>query len=156
MKRVKFWTQPETIWHTPWEPTVPSTAEIIIDLRSPQEIRGLTCLPRQDMTNGRIGKYEIYVSGDGRTGACGGGRRVAGLVLRCRRPLRTPCKASPLRKAGGPVGGGRPCVHLGAVRPGSLRLPVLPVYWYLAIMGPVVDRALFHPVAARNRDGVKI
>jgi hypothetical protein len=57
---------PETIWHTPWGAGSPvHPHEIIVDLRAAHEIHGLTCLPRQDMTNGRIAKYEVYVSGDG-------------------------------------------------------------------------------------------
>lgn len=57
-----------TIWHTAWEPTSPPPPhEIRIDLNGVYDIEGVHYLPRQDMSNGRIGIYEIYVSGDGAT-----------------------------------------------------------------------------------------
>jgi hypothetical protein len=57
---------PNTIWHTTWEPTpAPYPHEIQIEL--PESfIKGFTYLPRQDMTNGWIDKYEVYISSDGR------------------------------------------------------------------------------------------
>jgi hypothetical protein len=56
---------PNTIWHTTWEPTpAPYPHEIQIEL--PESfIKGFTYLPRQDMTNGWIDKYEVYISLDG-------------------------------------------------------------------------------------------
>jgi len=35
---------------------------LILDLKKPVRIRGLTVLPRQDMTNGRIARFELYAS----------------------------------------------------------------------------------------------
>ena len=59
---------PDTIWHTACGPGSPSHPhEFMMDLQGVHEIRGLTYLPRQDMTNGRIAKYEIYACEDGRT-----------------------------------------------------------------------------------------
>jgi len=56
---------PATIWHTAWDPVVPLPHSLTIDLKDRLPVRGLTYLPRQDMTNGRIGQYEIHVSADG-------------------------------------------------------------------------------------------
>jgi len=58
---------PSTIWHTSWEPMAPPPHYLILDLKKPVRVAGLTYLPRQDMTNGRIAKYEIYVSTDGQS-----------------------------------------------------------------------------------------
>ncbi|MHB8955046.1 MAG: discoidin domain-containing protein [Pirellulaceae bacterium] len=58
---------PDTIWHTAWGEGSPAHPhEFVLDLQASHEIRGLAYLPRQDMTNGRIAKYEIYASQDGR------------------------------------------------------------------------------------------
>jgi hypothetical protein len=54
-----------TIWHTNWEPMAQPPHYLILDLRKPVRVAGLTYLPRQDMTNGRIAKYEVCVSTDG-------------------------------------------------------------------------------------------
>jgi len=54
---------PETFWHTEWgdrEPGLPH--EIIIDLGKDIGLDGIVYTPRQDMSNGRIAKYEVYVS----------------------------------------------------------------------------------------------
>ena len=56
---------PATIWHTSWQPMAQPPHELILDLKKPVHLRGLTYLPRQDLTNGRIARYEIYVSQDG-------------------------------------------------------------------------------------------
>ncbi|BBO82779.1 hypothetical protein DSCO28_33450 [Desulfosarcina ovata subsp. sediminis] len=57
-----------TIWHTEWDPTSPEPPhEIQIDLNGVYDIEGVYYTPRQDMTNGRIKDYEIYISGDGET-----------------------------------------------------------------------------------------
>jgi len=56
---------PNTIWHTAWEPTpAPYPHEIQIELAE-SAVRGFTYLPRQDMTNGWIDKYQVYISSDG-------------------------------------------------------------------------------------------
>ena len=57
---------PATIWHTNWEPMAQPPHELILDLKVPIRLRGLTYLPRQDMTNGRIARYEVYLSTDGK------------------------------------------------------------------------------------------
>ncbi len=58
---------PNTLWHTSWEPApAPYPHEIQIELPE-SEIKGFTYLPRQDMTNGWIDRYEVYVSDDGQS-----------------------------------------------------------------------------------------
>ncbi len=57
---------PDTIWHTNWQPTAPFPHDLTIDLQKVSKLRGVSALPRQDGPNGRIGEYEIYVSQDGR------------------------------------------------------------------------------------------
>jgi hypothetical protein len=57
---------PDTIWHTPWDENAPKYPhEFRIELPESHEIRGFTYLPRQDMSNGWINKYEVYISTDG-------------------------------------------------------------------------------------------
>lgn len=57
---------PSTFWHTPWEGEVPGFPhEIQIELKESVRIAGFRYLPRQDMSNGRVAAYELYVSPDG-------------------------------------------------------------------------------------------
>ncbi|MBN2593826.1 MAG: discoidin domain-containing protein [Sedimentisphaerales bacterium] len=57
---------PNTIWHTPWGDNAPVYPhEFQIELPENIEIKGFTYLPRQEMANGWINKYEVYVSPDG-------------------------------------------------------------------------------------------
>ncbi len=55
---------PKTLWHTSWEPATPQPHALTIDLKGPTKVKGLTYLPRQDMPNGRIARYAVYVSND--------------------------------------------------------------------------------------------
>jgi hypothetical protein len=58
---------PDTIWHTAWGENAPAYPhEIRIELPQDLRIKGLAYLPRQDMSNGWISRYEVYVSADGR------------------------------------------------------------------------------------------
>jgi len=58
---------PDTIWHTEWEVNAPKYPhQITIELNEQAEIKGLTYLPRQEMSNGWIAEYEVYVSTDGK------------------------------------------------------------------------------------------
>ena len=54
---------PTTFWHTNWSQD-PFPHEIQIDLGRILKLVGLTQLPRQDNSNGRIRQYEVYVSSD--------------------------------------------------------------------------------------------
>jgi beta-galactosidase len=56
---------PDTIWHTAWDPVQPLPHWLAVDLKEPREIFGLKVLPRSDMANGRIGDYQIHISRDG-------------------------------------------------------------------------------------------
>ncbi len=56
-------SDPGTIWHTSWDPAPdPHPHEFVIELEREVSIRGITALPRQDMANGRIARFEVYVS----------------------------------------------------------------------------------------------
>jgi hypothetical protein len=58
---------PSTIWHTEWESSAPQYPHhITIELQEQIEIKGLAYLPRQNMSNGWIAEYEVYVSTDGK------------------------------------------------------------------------------------------
>ncbi|HPC95167.1 MAG TPA: glycoside hydrolase family 2 TIM barrel-domain containing protein [Sedimentisphaerales bacterium] len=58
---------PATFWHTNWSSTQEKHPhEIQIDLGQTVEMLGLAQLPRQDQANGRIRRYEFYVSSDGK------------------------------------------------------------------------------------------
>ncbi len=56
-----------TLWHTQWQGgSPPPPHEIQVDLGAPYNVEGFRYLPRQDGgLNGRIGKFEFYVSNDG-------------------------------------------------------------------------------------------
>jgi hypothetical protein len=56
---------PNTIWHTPWENRAPGFPHyLVVEFPKPPALRGLRILPRQDMSNGRIKDYEVFVSND--------------------------------------------------------------------------------------------
>ncbi len=58
---------PTTIWHTEWDGSPPKYPhQITIELQGQTEIKGLTYLPRQDMSNGWIAEYKVYLSEDGK------------------------------------------------------------------------------------------
>jgi hypothetical protein len=58
---------PRTIWHTAWEPQpAPMPHTLVLELAETCELAGLRYIPRQDMANGRIAQYQIYLSHDGR------------------------------------------------------------------------------------------
>jgi len=57
---------PATIWHTPWKENAPGFPhEIRVRLAEETDIAGIRYLPRQDMANGWIDEYTVYVSADG-------------------------------------------------------------------------------------------
>ncbi len=57
---------PATIWHTAWEGDPPGYPhELCIDLGRPCRVAGFRYLPRQDMANGWIARYEFSMSADG-------------------------------------------------------------------------------------------
>lgn len=57
---------PKTIWHTSWgEGAADHPHSIVLDLKRPCSVAGLSYLPRQDQANGRIDRFAIFVSADG-------------------------------------------------------------------------------------------
>ncbi len=60
---------PDTYWHTQYDPTTTKHPhQLIVDLGHEQSIGGFRYLPRQDGgVNGRVKKYEFWVSSDGQT-----------------------------------------------------------------------------------------
>ena len=55
----------DTLWHTPWTPNAPPHPHWLeVDMCTSRALRGITYLPRQDQSNGRVGRYEVYVSDD--------------------------------------------------------------------------------------------
>jgi len=58
---------PKTIWHTRYEPQADALPHhLVIDLGKTAGVRGLVYVPRQDQANGRIARYAVYVSRDGK------------------------------------------------------------------------------------------
>jgi len=58
---------PKTIWHTRYEPQADGLPHhLVIDLKKTVPVRGLAYVPRQDQPNGRIARYAVYVSHDGK------------------------------------------------------------------------------------------
>jgi len=54
---------PDTIWHTKWDPTPdPMPHTLVLDLGRAVALKGMTYLPRQDMSNGRIAEAQIWCS----------------------------------------------------------------------------------------------
>lgn len=60
---------PATLWHSVWEPNEdPYPHTVTIDLGKAIELKGITCLPRQDGNqNGIIADYEVYLSEEAET-----------------------------------------------------------------------------------------
>jgi len=59
---------PMTCWHTQWKDAKPNYPhELQLDIGAEHTLTGLHLLPRQDRAqNGKIAKYEVYVSADGK------------------------------------------------------------------------------------------
>jgi len=58
---------PTTFWHTPWAGKAPPYPHyVVIDLGGVFRLRGFIYVPRQDMRNGRVRGYELWVSADGK------------------------------------------------------------------------------------------
>ncbi|MCY2953656.1 MAG: discoidin domain-containing protein [Planctomycetota bacterium] len=54
---------PATFWHTCWPPqNNPMPHELVIDLNRQMPLRGITYLPRQDQSNGRIARAEVFAA----------------------------------------------------------------------------------------------
>ena len=55
--------RPETIWHSDWEgEPAPMPHWLTLEFPEPVPLVGLTYLPRQDMPNGRVARYEVEIS----------------------------------------------------------------------------------------------
>ena len=54
---------PDTFWHTSWKPKpAPFPHFLTIDLGKSHTLKGITCLPRQDIATGRAADCEVYLS----------------------------------------------------------------------------------------------
>ncbi|MES2657950.1 MAG: glycoside hydrolase family 2 TIM barrel-domain containing protein [Verrucomicrobiota bacterium] len=56
-----------TFWHSQYQPKVPGPHFIVIDFGRTTTIKAITHLAREDGSNGRVNRYEIYLSADGKT-----------------------------------------------------------------------------------------
>jgi beta-galactosidase len=55
----------ETFWHSKWQSSPDAMPHhVIIDLGREVTLKGVIYLPRQDMSSGRIEKYEIFAGND--------------------------------------------------------------------------------------------
>lgn len=84
-----------TFWHTVHNQfyLAPYPHEIQIALAKETTVKGLKYTPRQDSSEGRIGKYEVYISHDGKEW----GKAVASGTFADSKEVQTvefnPCKA---------------------------------------------------------------
>lgn len=59
---------PRTLWRSRWSPAARLPHSITVDMKKPTVVSGLLYLPRQDgVGQGRIGRFAVSVSTDGRT-----------------------------------------------------------------------------------------
>ena len=59
---------PRTFWHSKWQGGVDKPPHILeVDFGEAMELAGITILPRQDSPNGRVLRYELSLSDDGKT-----------------------------------------------------------------------------------------
>ena len=59
---------PDTYWHSNWNPPEPALPHsLVIELRQPLAVRGFIYTPRKDCDHGRIARYRIHASDDGKT-----------------------------------------------------------------------------------------
>ncbi|RYG45207.1 hypothetical protein EON79_13185, partial [bacterium] len=57
---------PDTYWHNRWNPKTPGPHSLTLEFKEAKPVAGVRITPRQDMQNGRVKDYEIYVSADGK------------------------------------------------------------------------------------------
>lgn len=59
---------PDTYWHSNWNPPEPALPHsLVIELKQPLTVRGFIYTPRKDCDHGRIARYRIHASDDGKT-----------------------------------------------------------------------------------------
>jgi hypothetical protein len=59
---------PDTYWHSNWNPPEPALPHsLIIELKQPLTVRGFLYTPRKDCDHGRISRYRIHASSDGKS-----------------------------------------------------------------------------------------
>lgn len=57
------------MWQTSWQPAPARLPHwLVIDLQKAVAVSGVTYLPRADLANGRIARFEIYLRHDAKTG----------------------------------------------------------------------------------------
>ncbi len=57
--------KPDTFWHTQWQPTAaPMPHTLDLELGRAVTMTGITCLPRQDQPNGRVGEVAVFADGN--------------------------------------------------------------------------------------------
>ena len=90
---------PATIWHTNWEPPAQPPHELILDLKKPVRLQGLTYLPRQDHDQRPDRPLSRFTSAPTARIGAQPSRREPGPTMRRSRPsgsrsLRTPASSS--------------------------------------------------------------
>lgn len=86
---------PATLWHSAWDPApTPYPHWLQLEFAKPGAIAGLVILPRGDMNNGRIARFEVRASDDGATWGepLATGRWTDGVArreIRFTKPVRT-------------------------------------------------------------------
>ncbi|RYG35313.1 DUF4981 domain-containing protein, partial [bacterium] len=58
---------PETYWHSRWNPKTAGPHSLTLEFKESKSLTGVRITPRQDMQNGRVKDYDIYVSADGQS-----------------------------------------------------------------------------------------
>ncbi|MBN8459351.1 MAG: discoidin domain-containing protein [Verrucomicrobia bacterium] len=59
---------PDTYWHSNWNPPEPALPHsLVIELKQPLAVCGFIYTPRKDCDHGRIARYRIHASDDGKT-----------------------------------------------------------------------------------------